>query len=229
MIFMAPHPPMVVPRSRDLLLGRSAECDFPVPSRGASREHAKVYFRDDDVMIEDLGSTNGTFVNEERIEGEQVLKPGDRINIGGAVLTFCHVLRQMEAGASADCDKTVMFERPPTQDVEQELFRGDLSQIPVAAVLQLLAEGMKSGMLRVAARQESARCWLEDGRPVHAETAGLEGLEAIFHIIGLLGGRFVFDDTRAPPSRTITMSMTEVLLEASRLRDEAAAGASSKR
>ena len=223
MIFMAPHPPMVVPRSRDLHLGRSAECDFPVPSRGASREHAKVYFRDDDVVIEDLGSTNGTFVNGEKIEGILTLKPGDKINIGGAVITYCHVLRQMEAGTSADCDKTVMFERPPIQEDDQELFRGDLSQIPVAAVLQLLSEGVKSGMLRISARQESARCWLEDGRPVHAECAGLEGLEAIFHIVGLLGGRFVFDDTRAPPDRTISMSITEVLLQASRLRDEAGA------
>ncbi|MHC4471327.1 MAG: DUF4388 domain-containing protein [Planctomycetota bacterium] len=217
---MSPHPPMVVPKSRDIVLGRGEECDFPIPSRGASRKHARIGYRGEDIVIKDLKSTNGTFVNGDKIEEERVLKPGDRINVGGAVLTFCHVLSQVEAGAPAHADATVLFDRPPSAEADQELFRGDLSQIPVAAVLQVLAEGMKSGMLRVESRQQSARCWLEEGKLVHAETATLEGMEAAIRICGLSGGRFIFDDTRAPPERSVSMSVTELLLEASRIMDE---------
>jgi hypothetical protein len=220
MLFMSPHPPMAVPRSRDVILGRGEECDFPVHSRGASRTHAKIGFVDGEVVVEDLGSTNGTFVNGEKIDGTRVLKAGDRINIGGAILTFCHVLSQVEAGAAAHTDATVMFKKPPLAEADQELFRGDLSQIPVAAVLQLLAEGQQSGMLRIEFRQEAARVWLDEGKVVHAVTGELEGEEAALKICLLAAGRFVFDDTRSPPERSFSMSATELLLEASRLEDE---------
>lgn len=62
-----------------MTLGRSASCDIQINTGHASREHARISVRDDGVWIEDLDSTNGTFVNNERIEAPLRVKPGDVI------------------------------------------------------------------------------------------------------------------------------------------------------
>ena len=68
-------------------LGRLPECDIQVPDAGASRQHARITRRDGGWVLTDLGSTNGTLVNESTI-GEHALEDGDRITIGATVLEF---------------------------------------------------------------------------------------------------------------------------------------------
>ncbi len=60
-------------------LGRSESCDIQITTGHASRKHARIDVRDDGAWIEDLDSTNGTFVNNEKIEGSLHLRPGDVI------------------------------------------------------------------------------------------------------------------------------------------------------
>lgn len=67
---------------RRYLIGRNESCDLQIPVSDVSREHAAIYFDDDqDLVIEDLGSSNGTYVNNERVEKED-LCPGDVVVIG---------------------------------------------------------------------------------------------------------------------------------------------------
>jgi hypothetical protein len=54
----------------------------------ASTRHARLYRQGGVVVIEDLGSTNGTYLNEELLEGPRPLHPGDRIRIGDSTFTF---------------------------------------------------------------------------------------------------------------------------------------------
>lgn len=70
-----------------LITGRSSKCDIPIAEDNVSRQHAKVYRRNNQFVIEDLGSTNGTFVNTKRIE-IQALNDGDIILIGNSILKF---------------------------------------------------------------------------------------------------------------------------------------------
>jgi hypothetical protein len=70
-----------------VIIGRLPESDVPVPDPGVSRRHAEVRKEDGGYLLVDLGSTNGTLVNEARI-GERVLEEGDRITIGRTVLEF---------------------------------------------------------------------------------------------------------------------------------------------
>jgi hypothetical protein len=70
-----------------VIIGRMAESDVVVPDPGVSRRHAEVRRENGEFVISDLGSTNGTMVNEATI-GEQTLKEGDRITIGRTVLEF---------------------------------------------------------------------------------------------------------------------------------------------
>ena len=68
-------------------LGRLAECDVPIDDPGASRQHARIRKADGEYVITDLGSTNGTLVNDEVVQ-ERMLDDGDRITIGETVLEF---------------------------------------------------------------------------------------------------------------------------------------------
>jgi len=64
-----------------LTIGRAADCEVTLPERPVSRYHARVYRHGDRFMIEDLGSSNGTFVNSEKVS-EAELQPGDSLRLG---------------------------------------------------------------------------------------------------------------------------------------------------
>ena len=70
-----------------VVIGRLAESDVIVSDPAASRRHAEIRRQDGQYVISDLGSTNGTRVNEAAI-GERTLEEGDRIKIGRTVLEF---------------------------------------------------------------------------------------------------------------------------------------------
>ncbi len=68
-------------------IGRLPECDIAITDPGASRRHARIDRREEGYFVTDLGSTNGTLVNDEAVS-EQALLDGDRITIGTTVLEF---------------------------------------------------------------------------------------------------------------------------------------------
>jgi len=68
-------------------LGRSAQCDVVLDETTVSKQHARLHC-ETDAQIEDLGSTNGTFVNGRRVEEPTTLKRGDRIGLGTAKIVF---------------------------------------------------------------------------------------------------------------------------------------------
>jgi pSer/pThr/pTyr-binding forkhead associated (FHA) protein len=69
-------------RKEEGLVGRVKGCDFRIPSPEVSRRHCVLRVRDGYVTVEDLKSSNGTHLNGELVEGEQVVRPGDRLRIG---------------------------------------------------------------------------------------------------------------------------------------------------
>jgi hypothetical protein len=69
-------------------MGRSRQCDITVDDANVSRTHAEVRPRGGSWVLNDLGSTNGSRLNGHRVEGSEVLKPGDEIELGTMVLRF---------------------------------------------------------------------------------------------------------------------------------------------
>jgi len=218
MLFIPPLPPFALPGEGSVTLGRSSSCELRLHDVDTSRRHAEILCDASGCRIRDLASTNGTFVNGERVE-QRDLEPGDRILVGTNTLTFCRVESAMPGSGGAFStgdDKTVFTERP----VASEAFRGDLSEIPPFAVLQILEMGRKTGILKIEADTDPGSLWLQHGDPIHAETKGQVGFDAALRLVCAKRGRFAFEPVEKTPEATIKASVTELLLEAARQLDE---------
>jgi hypothetical protein len=75
------------PLEGELILGREhATADLVIPDPGVSRRHARVQAQNGDVIVEDLGSSNGTYVNGHRISGPVEVGAGDELQVGDTLL-----------------------------------------------------------------------------------------------------------------------------------------------
>jgi hypothetical protein len=112
------------------IIGRGPQCEVKLPSNGVSKEHAKIDVLDDKVIIADLNSRNGTFVNGVQVKSQK-LRAGDKLAFHDMLVEVHHLtatqlaqyqafaarLKRPSAGAStppqAGYDANVAFQAPP--------------------------------------------------------------------------------------------------------------------
>ena len=82
------EPGMIYDLDSDVVLGRGDTTEIRLEDPFASSRHARVYEQGRILVIEDLGSTNGTYLNEELLDGPRPLHPGDRVRIGDSEFSF---------------------------------------------------------------------------------------------------------------------------------------------
>jgi len=93
-----------VPLPREhTLIGRLDDCQIRIPIADVSRKHCEVIVKDGSISIKDLGSSNGTYVNQERVDSIP-LSAGDLVSVGGLVFVVC------VNGEPGDIDAEVMYE-----------------------------------------------------------------------------------------------------------------------
>lgn len=63
-------------------IGRVDDNAFPIPEGSISSHHCEIHLRGSEVIVKDLNSTNGTFINGQQMTGEAVLKPGQILRLG---------------------------------------------------------------------------------------------------------------------------------------------------
>jgi pSer/pThr/pTyr-binding forkhead associated (FHA) protein len=78
--------PHTVRIAASMVVGRSPECELQVDDTYASQQHARLFGKNGAWYVEDLGSTNGTFVNEQKLAAPAKVQPGDKIRVGTTVL-----------------------------------------------------------------------------------------------------------------------------------------------
>jgi diguanylate cyclase (GGDEF)-like protein len=71
----------------EIVVGRGSDCDIQIDRDSVSRRHARVYRVDDQWFVEDLGSTNGSYINDVPIQ-RSPLRDGDFVKIGSAIFKF---------------------------------------------------------------------------------------------------------------------------------------------
>ncbi len=74
----------------ELTIGRDISNSITIDLDNVSRRHARLVQREDKVFLQDLGSTNGTFLNDEEVKGEVPLRSGDLVKVGGAIFKFLY-------------------------------------------------------------------------------------------------------------------------------------------
>ncbi|HEX8134185.1 MAG TPA: FHA domain-containing protein [Actinomycetes bacterium] len=74
------------PLKESLTVGRAATCDVVVSDTYVSNVHARIFQRDGGWWLEDLGSTNGTYMNRTRVSSPTAIGPGDEVRMGKAKL-----------------------------------------------------------------------------------------------------------------------------------------------
>jgi hypothetical protein len=84
------EPPEHKGRSYDLAdemtVGRANGCQVVLDDNYVSQLHTRIFRRDGQLMVEDLGSTNGTYLNNKKVSGPMAMKPGDRLRVGKTVM-----------------------------------------------------------------------------------------------------------------------------------------------
>jgi pSer/pThr/pTyr-binding forkhead associated (FHA) protein len=71
---------------QELVIGRSDKCHIVLDDSYVSQVHARIFPRGASVVVEDLGSTNGTYVNRKRVSAPSELQRGDKVKIGRTVM-----------------------------------------------------------------------------------------------------------------------------------------------
>jgi hypothetical protein len=71
---------------KPIQIGRSEACQVRLDDTYASSFHARLFIREGDWFVEDLGSTNGTFLNQQRVTEPVAVGTGDRVRIGRTIL-----------------------------------------------------------------------------------------------------------------------------------------------
>ena len=70
----------------ELTVGRAAGCQVALEDNYVSQLHARVFARDGTVWVEDLGSTNGTYLNDQRVSAPLAVRRGDQLKVGSTVM-----------------------------------------------------------------------------------------------------------------------------------------------
>lgn len=98
-------------------IGRREDCGLRIPANEVSRAHCQITVDDATVSVKDLGSANGTFVNDQRVN-EQRLKPGDVLRVGPASFTVqingkpAQIVSPEELAAAMGDDSGDLFGEP---------------------------------------------------------------------------------------------------------------------
>ncbi|KGM13752.1 FHA domain-containing protein FhaB/FipA [Cellulomonas bogoriensis] len=69
-----------------ILIGRAPSCTLVLDDDYSSSRHARIFSQDGQWMVEDLGSTNGTFLGRERVQGPTVVQAGSQVRVGQSTL-----------------------------------------------------------------------------------------------------------------------------------------------
>jgi len=208
---------------KPIIVGRSSDLDMVLVEDMVSRKHARITMQQDQIWIEDLGSTNGSFVNGEKIKRAR-LKEGDRVLIGTSILKVIagEGARADSTDAKRDLENVAAARGRNTQ---ARTMSGSIEEVPLPDLLQLFGTSKKSGVLVIRTESDDVgKIYMRKGVIYFASINDLEDvppMKSIFRMLTWQKGLFDLDpaDEREFPNE-ITVSVQEVLMEGLRQLDE---------
>jgi pSer/pThr/pTyr-binding forkhead associated (FHA) protein len=211
-----------LPANSEIIVGRSSELDMVLVEDMVSRRHAKIVVNGDQVVIQDLGSTNGTFVNGERIK-KMALNDGDRVLIGTSIIK----LVTADPGSIKDTRSTaqdleeVAAHRRSTQGRSMS---GAIDEVPLPDLLQLFGSSRKTGVLVIKTDTDVGKVYLEKGSIVFAsvnDNLAMTPEKSVFRILAWRHGTFYLEPSeQVEVDNRVDLSVEATLMEGMRIVDE---------
>ena len=212
----------IVPE-KQIVVGRSSDLDMVLVEDMVSRKHARIAMQQDQIWIEDLGSTNGTFVNGEKIKRAR-LKEGDRVLIGTSILKLIAGDGQGVVRPEAEVKQNLENVAARRGNSQARTMSGSIEEVPLPDLLQLFGTSKKSGVLVVRTDDDVGRIFMRKGIIYYASINELDDvppMKSIFRMLTWQKGLFDLDppDEREFPGE-MNMGVQEILMESLRQLDE---------
>ncbi len=209
-----------LPNNKEIVVGRSSELDMVLVEDMVSRRHAKLTVTGDQIFIQDLGSTNGTFVNGEKIKRAR-LTEGDRILIGTSIIKL---VASDGAAGSSDAKAKLEDVAQGRRTSQVRTMSGSIAEIPLPDLLQLFSASKKTGTLVIRTEHDVGKIYIDGGRVQFAvvnEHFDVPPMKSLFRILTWAVGSFDMDaaEEREFPTK-IEMSTEGILMDAMRQIDE---------
>lgn len=209
--------------NREIIIGRSSDLDMVLVEDMVSRRHAKISTADGEVYIEDMGSTNGTFVNGEKVSRSR-LQEGDRILVGTSIIKMVAVDASSYAEQSEAEARRRLEAGAARQQTSGRPMSGVIEEIPLPDLLQLLSTSRKSGVLTVTTTTAVGRIYLRQGQLYFAainDDFGASPHKAIFRMLTWVAGTFELEPGgEIRVMEEIQESTEGILMEGMRQLDE---------
>lgn len=213
-----------IPMDSELIIGRSSDLEMVLAEEMVSRKHAKVITKNNKIVLQDLGSTNGTFVNGERIT-IYPLKTGDRVLIGTSIFKLVEV-EEADASQSLDKKRDIKSRLQAITQAKKTITRTyaeRISEIPVIDILQLYQTTKRTGTLSIRSTQ-SGKIFLREGAIVSAcidDDFSVNPYKALFRILAWDKGTYHLEPlTLNEFPQEIDQTSEAVLAEGKRQLDE---------
>ena len=235
-------------QNQELIIGRSSDLEMVLIEDMVSRHHAKITTTDADIYIEDLGSTNGTFVNGEKISSCK-LKEGDRILIGTSIIKLVFedfdgtIPPPAPMGISSLGNASIedvrisssglhngrLSQSAPSHTnhsgTQSGVLSGLLDQLPLPDLLQLFGSSKKTGCLFITTPGGTeGRIYLREGRVYGSVINGNFSIpvdKSFYRMITWKSGTFLLDTMATYEfENPINETVESMLMEAMRIIDE---------
>jgi len=211
---------------KEVVIGRSSELDIVLMEDMVSRKHAVLVQRGDKVHVEDRGSTNGTFVNGEKI-GAAIVGKGDRILVGTSIMKVVDASDDsvpMSGSATSSHHPRYQDLGRTTMHSGARSMTGTIAEVPLPDLIQLFSTSKKTGTLVVVRNSVVGKIHLDQGKLVYAtlsDAAGLPPMKVITRILSWDDGTFELLGPEPHDSKDLLNLPTEhILMEGLRQLDE---------